>query len=154
MKQLNVTPSFPILNSKESDVNVPGSLGKFSRVDNGDSRFIIFIDWSRTILREAQFRHDGSDVSCSLSSSYSSNKLSLSGTQSHDRLSFGSINEGTTGIGECIAGGGASLLWIISICSIYLADKPVGLSSFWVHREIIIHGNWLSSTFRKFSPRS
>ena len=78
VKQLNVTPSFPVLNSKESDIYMPGSLSRFPRDDNGDSRFIIFVDLSRTFLREAQFRHNRPDVPSSLGSSYSSNKLRFS----------------------------------------------------------------------------
>ena len=36
MKQFNVTPCFPILNSKESNVDMPGSPRGFSRVHNDD----------------------------------------------------------------------------------------------------------------------
>ena len=80
VKQLNVTPSFPVLNSKESDINMPGPLGRFSRVDNGDGRFIILVDRGWSLLGKTKLGHDRSDVPCSLSSSYSSNKLSFSGT--------------------------------------------------------------------------
>ena len=44
VEQFNVTPCFPILDSEESNVNMPGSLSRFPRVENGDSRFVIFID--------------------------------------------------------------------------------------------------------------
>jgi hypothetical protein len=44
------------MDSKESNIDMPGSLSWFARVDNGDGRFIVLIDWSRTFLREIKFR--------------------------------------------------------------------------------------------------
>ena len=50
----NILGVLPVLNGKVLDVNVTGALGRDLRVDHVDSRHIVFVDRSRTSLRESE----------------------------------------------------------------------------------------------------
>ena len=100
MNELDTTPFFPILDSKVLDIDMSRTFSRNWRVDNVNGRCIIFIDRSWSFARETKLKKNWSQIKGNFGTWYCSKKLCFSRADSSDRLCFGTVDNGTTTIGE------------------------------------------------------
>ena len=74
----NVTTCFPVLDRKESNVNMTRPFSRLVGIDNINCRFIVFIDGRQAILRESEFAKNRPEKSSGFGSRNCSNKFCFS----------------------------------------------------------------------------
>ena len=80
-----------ILNRKVLNINMTRTFSRDTVIDHIDSRHIVFLEWSGTILRVSKFKKDSTQIFCVFCRGDSSKKLSFGARGGSGGLSFGAI---------------------------------------------------------------
>jgi hypothetical protein len=119
----NVASALPILDREELNVDMAGPFGRAASVHHFNSGFVVFIEGSRAVLREAKLGKDEAEVFGHFGSGNGRDKFCLSGTSRGDRLGFTPIGNGTTGEGKNISSGRSAEAKIIGVRGIHIAGE-------------------------------